>query len=294
MRKTALRSSTLPISHPGSLHNARYRTASKDHRLPSYWMSIIGGLCKDGPTHLLPCSYPGSRLIDIAEMGNISKIYKEQCKILIAYYKHPKKAASQEFYTWLQTYRDETDRVLSWPFCTTVYADGGVRTTTSGNKSGASAYSICRGDNGGRDFILAEASFKCSLATPFDAKISAAASGIEAVVDLIESEFRWELTASPEWHGSARYSHTLILCIDNQAAAMGILTGSLRLGHAPAICAATRVRNFLDMHPRHKFITMWVPSHTKDMKFGGAVMPRSLATRGNDRVDDLCTKCLTD
>jgi hypothetical protein len=75
---------------------------------------------------------------------------------------------------------------------------------------------------------------------------------------------------------------------------MGILAGSMKLGHALAVYAATKVKEFLDMHPRHKFVTMWVPSHTKDMKFGGAAMPRSLATRGNDRVDDLCTKRLAD
>jgi hypothetical protein len=82
--------------------------------------------------------------------------------------------------------------------------------------------------------------------------------------------------------------------MDNQAAAMGILAGSMKLGHAPTVCAATKVKEFLDMHPKHKFVAMWVPSHTKDLRFGGAVMPQSLATRGNDRMDDLCTKCLAD
>jgi hypothetical protein len=76
MRKAALRSKTLPASHPGSLHHAIYGRASRDHKLPSYWMSIIGNLCEDGPTHLLPCSYPGSRLIDIAEIGSISRIHE--------------------------------------------------------------------------------------------------------------------------------------------------------------------------------------------------------------------------
>jgi hypothetical protein len=203
MRKAALRSKTLPASHPGSLHHALYGRASKDHKLPSYWMSIIGNLYEDGPTHLLPCSYSGSRLIDIAEIGSISRIHEQLCRVLIAYYEHPQKAASEEFYTWLQEYRNESDAVLGWPSCTTIYADGGVRTTTSGNKSGASAYSICRGDNGGRDFILAESSFKCGLATSFDAEISAAASGIETAVDLIASEFEHESKASPEWHDSA-------------------------------------------------------------------------------------------
>jgi hypothetical protein len=294
MRKAALRSKTLPISHLGSLHHARYGAASKDHKLPSYWISIIGSLCEDGPTHMLPCSYPGSHLIDIAETGNISSIHKEQCRVLIAYYEHPKKSALGEFYTWLQAYRNDLDAVFSLPSCTTVYANGGVRTTISNNKNGASAYSICRGNNRGWDFILAEASFKCGLATPFDAEISAAALGIEAAIDLIASEFERESIASPEWHDSTQYRRTLVLCIDNQAAAMGILTGSMKLGHAPAVCTATKVRDYLDMHPRHKFIAMWVPSYTKDMKFGGASMPHSLATRGNDRVDDLCAKCLAD
>jgi hypothetical protein len=142
--------------------------------------------------------------------------------------------------------------------------------------------------------ILLEASYKCGITTPFDAEISAASSRIEAAVDLITSEFEHESTASPEWHDSAQYLRTLVLCIDNQAAAMSILTGSLKLGHAPAVYAATKIRDFLNMHPRHRFIAMWVPSHTKDMKYGGAAMPRSLATRGNDRVDDLCTKRLAD
>jgi hypothetical protein len=294
MRKAALRNKTLPTSHPGSLHHALYGRASRDHKLPSYWMSIIGNLCEDGPTHLLPCSYPGSRLIDIAETGSISRIHERPCRVLIAYYEHPKKAASEEFYTWLQEYRNESDAVLSRPSCTTIYADSGVRNTASGNKSGASAYSICRGDNGGQDFILTESSFKCGLVTSFDAEISAAASGIETAIDLITLAFEHESMTSPEWHDSARYTRTLVLCIDNQAAAMGILTGSMKLGHAPAVCTATKVKDFLDMHPKHKFVAMWVPSHTKDMKFGGAAMPRSLATRGNDRVDDLCTKRLAD
>jgi DNA-binding LytR/AlgR family response regulator len=139
-----------------------------------------------------------------------------------------------------------------------------------------------------------ESSFRCGLVTPFDAEILAAASGIEAAVDLIASEFTRESRTSPEWHVSTQYTRTLVLCIDNQAAAMGILAGLIKLGHAPAVCAATKIREFLDMHPKHKFITMWVPLHVKDMKFGGAAMPRSLAMRGNDRVDDLCTKRLAD
>jgi hypothetical protein len=32
MRKAALRSKTLPLSHPGSLHNARYRKTSTNHK----------------------------------------------------------------------------------------------------------------------------------------------------------------------------------------------------------------------------------------------------------------------
>jgi hypothetical protein len=257
-------------------------------------MSIIGGLCNDSPTHLLSCSYPGSRLIDIACVGNITDIDKDHCKVLISYYEHPKKAASEEFYMWLQVYRNESDAVLSRPSCTTVYADGGVRTNVSGNKGGASVYSICRESDMGQNFILVENSFKCGLVTPFDAEISAAASGIEKVVDLLTAEFDHESISSPEWHGSTLYSRTLVLCIDNQAAALEILTGSLKLGHASAVCAATKIRNFLDLHLMHKFVAMWVSSHTADMKFGGASMPHSLSTRGNDRVDKLCTSCLAD
>jgi hypothetical protein len=85
-----------------------------------------------------------------------------------------------------------------------------------------------------------------------------------------------------------------VLCIDNQAAALGILASSMQIGHAPVVCATMKIKNFLDLHPKHKFIAMWVPSHTVDMKFGGTSMPRSLATRGNDRVDRLCTARLRD
>jgi hypothetical protein len=62
-------------------------------------MSIIGGLCKDGPTHLLPCSYPGSRLVDIAGIGGVSAIDTDEYRVLISYYEHPKKSALEEFYT---------------------------------------------------------------------------------------------------------------------------------------------------------------------------------------------------
>jgi hypothetical protein len=169
-----------------------------------------------------------------------------------------------------------------------------VHTTASGNKCGALAYSVCRGSNRGQDYILVEDSFKCGLTTPFDAEISAAAVGIERVLNLISAEYEHESITSPEWHSSSTYSHTLVLCIDNQAAALGILAGSIRIGHAPAVCAATKIKTFLDLHPRHKFIAMWVPSHTADMKYSGASMPRSLAIRGNDRVDGLCTARLND
>jgi hypothetical protein len=256
-------------------------------------MSIIDGLCNDSPIHLLLCSYLGSCLVDIATIGRASNIDKSHCKVLVSYYEHPKKAALEEFYMWLQAYCNESDAILSRPFCTTVYADIGVRATTSGNKSGASAYSLCRGNNKeGQNFVLIEDSFKCSLVTPFDAKISVAASGIEKAVDLIRTEFMHKSLSSPEWHDSNRYVRTLVLCIDNQAAALSILSGSMKLEHAPAVCAATKIKDFLDLHPMHKFIAMWVPSHTADITFGGASMPHFLSTRGNDRVDKLCMACL--
>jgi hypothetical protein len=219
-------------------------------------MSIIGRLCNDGPIHLLPCSYPDSRLINIAMIGSINKIDKNPCRVLIAYYEHPKKAASEEFYEWLKMYRNETDSVLNCQSSTTVYADSGVRTTASRNKEGASVYSLCRGDDNGGDYILAEDSFKCGLATPFDAKISAALAGIKKAVELIERDFKHEAVTAPTWHKSKRYSRCLVLCMDNQAASLSILSGSLKIEHAPAICASTIIRHFLDLHPRHYFVAM--------------------------------------
>jgi hypothetical protein len=215
MHKAALWCGTLPTSYPSSLHNARYGVASKDHRLPSYWMSIIGKLSDDGPTHLLPCLYPGSRLIDVALNGSITKITDNKHKVLVSYYDHPRKSASVEFYKWLNMYRNESDSILSQPYSTTVYADGGVRTTASGNSEGTSAYSICHGDSRGRDYIFADDSFKCGLATLFDAEISAASIGIERAVDLIASKFKHENMTAPTWHDSERYSRCLVLCVDN-------------------------------------------------------------------------------
>jgi hypothetical protein len=285
MHKAALHSKTLPISYPGSLHNIQYSKASKDHKLPLYWMSIIGGLCDDGSTHLLPCSYSGSHLVDIAVSGNISEINKDHCKVLISYYKHSKKAASAEFYAWLQTYHNKTNSVLSCQFSTVIYTDDRVCTTASRNKEGASAYSLCREDGKGNDYVLLKDLFKCRLATPFNAEIAVAATGIERAVELLQAEFECKPLAAPKWHMARAYNCTLVLCIDNQAVAFSIMTGTLKLGHALAVCTTTKIKQFLDLHPHHKFITIWVPLHVSDMKFGGAAMPHSLSTRGNDRVN---------
>jgi hypothetical protein len=203
------------------------------------------------------------------------------------------KAASEEFYSWLKTYWNESDFILNCQSSTTVYADSGVCTTSTNNRERALAFSICRGDNKDSDYILLEDSFKCGLITLFNAEIAAAAVGIEKAVELLQGEFDNESRTAPEWHDHTSYKCTLILCIDNQAAALSILLDLLRIGYAPAVCAATRIRHFLDLYHKHKFVAIWVPSHTTDMTFKGAAMPHSLSIRGNNRIDKLCTSCFT-
>jgi hypothetical protein len=233
--------------------------------------------------------YPGSRLVDSAKTGIITDLDNSQCRVLILYYKHPKKAASEEFYEWLKTYQNESDAVLSYSSSITVYADGRVCSTTSSNKEGASAYFITRGDGRGEDHVLMEDSFKCGLAASFDAEISVASARIERAVKLIEAEFEHETAAAPTWHSSALYTRILVLCIDNQTVAHSILLGFYKIEHAPSVCASTAIKCFLDLYSRHYFVTMWVSLHTENMKFGGAAMPCFLSTRGNNRVDRLCT-----
>jgi hypothetical protein len=104
MKKSALRSEILPTLHLGSTYNKHYSKASKDYRLPSYWMSMIGVTCLNSSTYVLSCFYLGGCLIDLASTGSILKVDTFCSLVLISYYEHFKKATLEEFYTWLKLY----------------------------------------------------------------------------------------------------------------------------------------------------------------------------------------------